>query len=103
MANGKPTALKLLFLRGTRVRKEEIPGEPAGDVNDLMKIIPRGARAAIRYQAARDLIIGESAIEDNAANRERIAELETELIEANKRDAARIAEKSKLSNLKKAA
>lgn len=102
MANGKPTALKLFFLRGTRVRKEEIPGEPAGDVHDLMKVIPRGARATVRYSAARDLIIGESALEDNQLNNDRITELESEFAEMNKRDAARLKDKSP-TNLKKAA
>lgn len=102
MANGKPTSLKLFFTRGTRVRKDVIPGEPAGDANDMIKIIPAGTRATIRIDAARDLIIGESALEDNANNKERIAEFEVEIAESKKRDAKRIAEKSQ-PTLKKAA
>lgn len=102
MANGKPTSLKLFFTRGTRVRKDVIPGEPAGDAHDMIKIIPAGTRATIRIDAARDLIIGESAVEDSPANKERIAELEGEIAATHKRDAARISAKSQ-PNLKKAA
>jgi hypothetical protein len=93
-SNGKPTALKLFFIRSTRVRKDVMPGEPAGDVGDLMKVVPRGAKAMVQFSAAKDLIIGGSALEDNLANRERIAEAEVEIQSANKRDADRVIEKN---------
>lgn len=96
MANNTPTPnIKLFFLRGTRVRKDVIPGE-AGALNDqdIMKIVPRGTRLTLRHQAAKDLIIGGSALEDNSANKDRISEIQPEIDAANKRDEQRLADKS---------
>lgn len=95
-AKSNNSPIKLFFTRGTRVRKEQIPGEPAGDVESgLMKIVPRGAKITVANQPAKDLIIGGSALEDNLANKEHIAELEAEFKEISQREARLLADKSK--------
>jgi hypothetical protein len=72
MAN-QPTHLEVYFARTVRVRKEHIAGSPAPEgPADLMTIVQRGDTKRIQFNAAQDLLLSETAIENKIVNRDRI-------------------------------
>lgn len=75
-----PTHLPVVILRDIWVRKDHIAGAAAPQQGErITKVVKRGERLNIAYSAAKDLIVAESAFEDNSTNRGRRDDLDTEI------------------------
>lgn len=82
MAKPNPTHVKTYFLRTVHMRKEHLAGVQQD--GQLMMVVKRGETRDVQFVPAQHLFIEESAMEDKATNRDKIAEDKAELLEQHR-------------------